>query len=152
MMKMEKMRPQDCHEVWMLQRECFSVPWSEDSIESMMNVPGYHHLIIRQGERLVGYIGMKMVLDEADITNVAVAPDCRRQGLGRQLLGGLLEKARQEHIVRIFLEVRASNEAAFSLYEQAGFQQVDVRKNYYEKPREDARLMMWEEAAQPCVR
>ncbi|MDO5146985.1 MAG: ribosomal protein S18-alanine N-acetyltransferase [Eubacteriales bacterium] len=149
MIEIKEMQPQDCHEVWLLQRDCFSHPWSESGIEEMFCTPGYHNLILCQKKRVIGYIGMKSVMDEADITNVAIAPDCRRQGMGKMLLERLLEDARDKKIERIYLEVRVSNEAAMALYEQAGFCQVGIRKNYYEKPMEDARIMMWELTARP---
>lgn len=142
--EIKEMTREDSADVWELQKQCFSVPWSLDSIEAMFVTEGYHNLVARQGETLVGYIGIKAVLDEADITNVAVHPAWRRQGIGRKLLHGLLEDAAQRGIRRIFLEVRESNAAARKLYAQAGFLDVDKRKNYYEKPKEDACIMTWE--------
>ena len=87
---------------------------------------------------------MKMVLDEADITNVAVLPSHRKKGIAGKLLKQLLEEAKKQNLHRIYLEVRASNIAAVTLYEHAGFKEVGKRKNYYEHPQEDARLMLWQ--------
>lgn len=144
MIVIRTMSERDSSAVWELEKKCFSVPWSEESIRAMFSEKGYWNLKARDDGSLVGYIGMKAVLDEADITNVAVDPDRRRQGIGKMLLRGLLAKAGELGIRRIFLEVRVSNTAARALYEQAGFRTVDVRKNYYEKPKEDAYIMVWE--------
>lgn len=144
MIVIRTMSERDSSAVWELEKKCFSVPWSEESIRAMFSEEGYWNLTARDDGSLVGYIGMKAVLDEADITNVAVDPDRRRQGIGKMLLRGLLAKAGDMGIRRIFLEVRVSNTAARALYEQAGFRTVDVRKNYYEKPKEDAYIMVWE--------
>lgn len=144
MIVIRTMSERDSRAVWELEKKCFSVPWSEESIRAMFSEKGYWNLTARDDGSLVGYIGMKAVLDEADITNVAVDPDRRRQGIGKMLLRALLVKAGELGIRRIFLEVRVSNTAARVLYEQAGFRTVDVRKNYYEKPKEDAYIMVWE--------
>lgn len=141
--EIREMTQEDSQDVWILQKQCFSVPWSLDSIQKMFVTEGYYNLIAKQGEVLVGYIGMKTVLDEADITNVAVHPAWRRQEIGKKLLQGLLERAVQQGVCQIFLEVRESNIAARKLYTQAGFKDVDKRKNYYEKPKEDAYIMTW---------
>ena len=73
---------------------------------------------------------------------MAVHPQWRRRGIGQMLLTDLLGKAAGRNVKRIFLEVRVSNEAALALYSQAGFQIIDKRKNYYEKPKEDAYIMV----------
>lgn len=144
MIVIRTMSERDSSAVWELEKKCFSVPWSEESIRAMFSEKGYWNLTAMDDGSLIGYIGMKAVLDEADITNVAVDPDRRRQGIGKMLLRELLAKAGELGIRRIFLEVRVSNTAARALYEQAGFRTVDGRKNYYEKPKEDAYIMVWE--------
>ena len=123
-------------------KECFSVPWSVEGLKEMFHTEGYSFLA--KEEEVIGYVGMKMVLDEADITNVAVLPSHRKKGIARKLLKQLLEEAKKQNLHRIYLEVRASNIAAVTLYEHAGFKEVGQRKNYYDNPREDAILMLWE--------
>lgn len=140
-----KMTEEDCEEVWELQKTCFSTPWSLESIREMFITEGYLSLIALEHDSIVGYIGIKAVLDEADITNVAVHPRWRRRGIGKILLADLLREAVSRSVKQIFLEVRVSNEAALTLYGQAGFQIIDKRKNYYEKPKEDAYIMVWNE-------
>ena len=82
-----------------------------------------------------------VVLDEGYITNVAVRPDCRRQGIAGKLLQVFLDFAKGNHLAFLSLEVRASNYDAIALYGSRGFRSVGRRKNYYEHPREDAIIM-----------
>ena len=142
-MKIREMTFSDCQEVCLLQQKCFSVPWSLESIKEMFVTKGYYNYVAQKDGRLIGYIGMKAVLDEADITNVAVSPEVRRCGVGKMLLAHLIKKAKEHSIWHVFLEVRVSNQPAIGLYEQAGFVKGEIRKQYYEKPTEDALIMVW---------
>ena len=92
-----------------------------------------------QGELpvLCGYAGVKIGLD-SDVMTMGVLPDFRGRGLGRALMDALLELARQRGSERVFLEVRASNIPAITLYEQSGFERGGVTKAYFRNPREDA--------------
>lgn len=135
------MRPEDCEETAELLSACFTHPWTEDSLRAMFLSGDYVSLVARCGREIGGYIGMKTVLDEADITNVAVCPARRGCGIATRLLGDLLAQARVQGITHIYLEVRRSNQAAIALYAHAGFVRTGLRKNYYEAPREDALLM-----------
>ena len=87
-----------------------------------------------------GYAGMTQVLDERDICNVATVPEFRGKGVGRAIVEALIENARETGASVVMLEVRASNKAAITLYEKAGFSLVGKRKNFYSFPREDALL------------
>ena len=92
-------------------------------------------------ERLLGYVWCRFVLDEGEIGNVATAPEERRRGVAAALLSALFAEAERRDAAQLGLEVRESNRAARSLYEKTGFLTVGKRKNYYEKPVEDAILM-----------
>lgn len=92
-------------------------------------------------EKVVGYAGLQVVLDEGYITNVAVRPECRRQGIAGKLLQVFLDFAQGNHLAFLTLEVRASNYDAIALYGSRGFRSVGRRKNYYEHPKEDAIIM-----------
>lgn len=135
------MREDDVCAVAMLERECFSSPWSEQSIAEELSNPPAHFLCARQGERVVGYIGVQEIVGEAYITNVAVTADCRRQGIAEKLLESAESGARERGCVMITLEVRSSNSAAKSLYFKRGFKAVGTRKNFYSSPKEDADIM-----------
>ena len=143
-MKICPMTEADCEKTAFLMKECFSTPWALEGLKEMFHTRGYCSFLAKEGEEVIGYVGMKIVLDEADITNVAVMPSYRKQGIAGKLLAQLLEAAKEQELHSIFLEVRASNVAAITLYEHAGFKEIGQRKNYYDHPREDARLMQWE--------
>lgn len=124
-----------------LEKECFSDPWSERSIASELNNPLSLWLVALDGNRVTGYVGSQTVLGESDMMNLAVSPEYRQQGVGRKLVTILIDRLRQEGSHSITLEVRASNLPACKLYESLGFAHVGLRKGYYEKPREDARIL-----------
>ena len=90
--------------------------------------------------QVLGYAGLHVVLDEGYIDNVAVRPDCRRQGIGARLLE-VFCRFGQAHLAFLTLEVRPSNAAAVALYEKHGFQEAGRRKDYYTEPTEDALLL-----------
>ena len=98
-------------------------------------------------DRVVGYAGLQAVLDEGYITNVAVRPECRKQGVASKLLQVFLDFAEGNHLAFLSLEVRASNYDAIALYGSRGFRSVGRRKNYYEHPKEDAIIMTKEFAS-----
>ena len=124
-----------------LEKVCFSDPWSVNSIAYELTNKLSHWLVAVEGEKVLGYIGSQTVLGEADMMNVAVSPDARRQGIGRALILRLVEdlKAQGSHI--LVLEVRASNQGAIDLYHSLDFVQVGRRPNYYRNPKEDALIL-----------
>lgn len=145
MLRTRQMDPGDCPAVEQLFRECFSHPWEGKAIEAMFTAGGYYSLVAEnEKNEIIGYVGMRSVCDEADITNVAVRPDARRKGIAHLLVRRLLETAGQEGIRSVYLEVRASNRPAFLLYEHAGFRVCGRRRDYYTEPTEDAILMICE--------
>ena len=110
-MRICPMAETDCEQTEILMKECFSVPWSVDALKEMFHTKGYCSFLAKEETEVIGYIGMKVVLDEADITNVAVLPAYRKKGIARKLLVQLLDEARQQGIYSIYLEVRDSNAA-----------------------------------------
>ena len=136
-------------EEWMLpqleelEKLCFSLPWTIEQLRSQL--PDEHHIFLTalEGEHLLGYVGMMYVLDEGYISNVAVAPEARRKGIGDALIEELMRRAELLGLAFVTLEVRQSNAQAAALYEKHGFTAVGKRKNYYDLPREDAVLMTY---------
>lgn len=122
-----------------IEKACFHAPWSADMLHEELGKGIF--LVAEQDGEVAGYVGCQTVLDEGYITNVAVSPDCRRQGIGRTLIEELKKRAAQSGLSFITLEARASNAPAIALYEGAGFRQVGVRRNFYTAPAEDAVLM-----------
>ena len=132
-------------EVAELERICFSVPWSRNMLaEELDNLLSAFLVALDEGGRVVGYAGVQIILDEGYITNVAVRPECRRQGIAAKLLQVFLDFAKANRLAFLTLEVRASNYEAIALYGSRGFRSVGRRKNYYEHPKEDAIIMTLE--------
>ncbi len=140
-MQLSPMQTCDVTAVAGLEKECFSVPWSEKSLMSELDNPLSVWLVAREGETLAGYIGAQAVLDEADMMNLAVAPQYRQCGIGTALVRALVDTLRERGVRTLTLEVRASNETAIRVYAALGFAQVGRRRNYYEKPKEDALIL-----------
>ena len=129
-------------EVAELERICFSVPWSRNMLaEELDNLLSAFLVALDDNDKVVGYAGVQVVLDEGYITNVAVRPDCRRQGIAAKLLQVFLDFAKANSLAFLTLEVRASNYDAIALYGSRGFRSVGRRKNSYEHPQEDAIIM-----------
>jgi len=123
-----------------MEKECFSVPWTREMLLYQMRGNNVFLAAVNNGE-VMGYIGMMFVLDEGYISNVAVTGKYRRKGIAKALISALEAKCREMHLSFMTLEVRESNTPAISLYAGLGFEEVGVRKNYYDKPRENAILM-----------
>ena len=129
-------------EVAELERVCFTTPWSRNMLaEELDNYLSAFLVALDDNDKVAGYAGLQAVLDEGYITNVAVRPDCRRQGIAGKLLQVFLDFAKGNHLAFLSLEVRASNYDAIALYGSRGFRSVGRRKNYYEHPREDGIIM-----------
>jgi len=124
-----------------LEEVCFTDPWPESSIRDELSNPLSLWLVAQEGELVVGYIGSQSVLGEADILNVAVAPDHRRCGIAEQLLLQLEKTLKQQEVRSLTLEVRPSNLPAVTLYEKLGYKQVGCRRGYYHHPKEDAFIL-----------
>ena len=124
-----------------LEQMCFSSPWSEASIRSELENPLSVWLTAVEDGKVTGYIGSQCVPPEADAMNLAVAPQCRRQGLGEALMRALMHTLMQQGIERLLLEVRVSNAPARALYKKLGFSEVGRRPGYYVNPKEDALIL-----------
>lgn len=124
-----------------LEKACFSDPWSDKSIASELANEYSLWLVEEQDGRLAGYVGSQAAPPEADVMNLAVAPDSRRQGLGRALMCELMRRLRENGMESLSLEVRESNSPALTLYTKLGFRQVGKRPRYYVNPTEDALIL-----------
>ena len=134
--------PRHLPELEALEKRCFSLPWTEEML--MGQLPDDNHEFLAaesESGELLGYVGMMTVLDEGYISNVAVAPEQRRQGIADALIAALLERASLRALSFVTLEVREHNGPAIALYAKHGFVPVGLRKNYYEAPVENAILM-----------
>ena len=141
MITYELMSDQYVAQVAALEAVCFSAPWSEHAVAGELTNPLSLWLVAIDGEKVVGYIGSQSVMGEADMMNIAVLPEYRRQRIGQSLVNRLITQLQLKQVHCLSLEVRISNESAKKMYEKLGFQQVGRRPNYYSAPKEDALIL-----------
>lgn len=143
--EVSEMQLADLDAVLEIEVHSFPTPWSRRAFWSELTQNIYaHYIVARLDGVIVGYGGMWVILDEAHVTNIAVHPEYRRLGIGKRVLVDLMERARSRSATRMTLEVRKSNSAAQSLYEQMGFVAKGIRKGYYSDLKEDA-IIMWKD-------
>jgi ribosomal-protein-alanine acetyltransferase len=123
-------------EILLTVREAAS--WSSQGLTEFVTLPGVVALISERGGKATGFVLGRMTVDEAEVLNLAVLAECRRQGEGRALLEELLRRFAESGVSRVFLEVRESNRAAMVFYEKQGFRRAGRREDYYQDPREAA--------------
>lgn len=140
-MEYRLMKATDVAQVAALEKLCFSAPWSENAVAGELTNPLSLWVVAIDGDKLAGYVGSQSVLGEADMMNLAVDPAYRRQGVGTQLVCNLVDKLKENKVICLTLEVRASNVQAIGLYQGLGFAQVGRRPNYYSNPKEDALIL-----------
>ena len=126
-----------------LERICFSRPWSRKMLAEELENACAAFLVAEEPEthRVLGYAGVLVMADEGYITNVAVFPEYRRQGIAAQIIKVFCDFAEGNHLAFLTLEVRPTNTAAIELYRSFGFEEVGRRKNYYDLPKEDALIL-----------
>ena len=140
-MILREMLIDDLEQVMEIERELFHVPWTKEGFFTFLTREDAMFLVVEEKEQILGYCGLLMVLDEGDITNVAVRPDHRKQGIADAILTAVFLAAQKRGIRTIYLEVRESNIPAQKLYEKHGFVPCGIRKNFYRKPTEHAIVM-----------
>lgn len=142
-MRIRLMTAEDVPAVALIEKDCFSEPWSEQGfLDGMDNSAVF--LVAEDEDKIVGYIGMYVMVPEGEITNVAVAKEARGSGTGATLIEVMQQWAAEHGVERIVLEVRMSNDPAIHVYEKRGFTTIGVRKNFYRFPTEDAGIMEWQ--------
>lgn len=147
--RVEPMTAQDLDRVLEIEALSYSTPWSRRAFVSEVTDNSYaYYFVARRDGVIVGYVGMWVILDEAHITNIAVAPECRRLGIGQTMLETMFERAKEHGATRMTLEVRVSNLGARALYRKLGFADRGLRKGYYTDSNEDA-IIMWKDDLGP---
>lgn len=136
--RIEVMNETHLKDLVLLEKQCFSTPWSEKALRSELDRDNSRFFVAITKNEVSGYIGANNVLGEVYIDNIAVFYNYRGFGIGESLLRHLIKVSEDENCDLVTLEVRVSNTPARNLYEKLGFQNVGVRKNFYEQPKEDA--------------
>ena len=137
-MRIEKMTSGHLDDVYIIETECFSHPWSKQSLEEELNNETSLFLVAKEENEVIGYIGMSIVIDEGYIFNVAVRENHRNKGVATALINELVTYGKKNNFSFITLEVRESNLPAISLYSKFGFIKAGERKDYYSNPKENA--------------
>ena len=148
-MMIRSMKETDLQRVFEIEQVCFSDPWTLQGFKDSLSESSAHLMIIEddQGD-IAGYACLYLVMDEGEIVNVAIDPVYRQKGYGAKLVSSLIKFGLDRGAERFFLEVRKSNEAGLALYRSLGFTECGIRKGFYENPKEDAVLMLWEKTSQ----
>ncbi|MGH3856085.1 MAG: ribosomal protein S18-alanine N-acetyltransferase [Pseudonocardiaceae bacterium] len=133
------MSPEDVHRCAELEHLLFDIddPWSHAVFVEAL-AAGHYYLSAREGDALVGYVGLARVGREAEVHTLAVDPAHQRRGIGRALLRAALDHAGE---ASVFLEVRTDNESAIQLYRSEGFEVIGIRRGYYQASGADAFTM-----------
>lgn len=136
------LQPSDLTAAYGIEQRSHAFPWSEKTFASNQG-ERYFNLRLDVDGEMAAFAVTQVVLDEATLFNIAVSPDYQRRGLGRTLLEHLISELEKRAVTTLWLEVRASNQAAIALYECLGFNEVTIRRNYYpaKDGREDAIVM-----------
>ena len=140
-MILREMLVDDLEQVMEIEEELFSVPWTKEGFLTFLMKDNAMFLVVEEKGQILGYCGLLTVLDEGDVTNVAVRKERQREGIGHFLMDSLIRLAEQQGVTTIHLEVRVGNETAIRLYERMGFKRDGIRRKYYTDPVEDALLM-----------
>ena len=137
-----RMEEKDVEQIVAIEKDTFSQPWSEVDFRKAWKDSHNIYFVVEKGREIIGYCGLWSVVDEGQITNVAIRRDARGQGLATKMMTALLEEGIKEGLTAFTLEVRVGNHSARSVYKKLGFEEAGVRPNFYDHPKEDA-VIMW---------
>lgn len=132
----------DINDVLEISSLSFKTPWSKESYIQELANPLANYIVAKCNDKVIGFVGTWIIIDESHITNIAVHPDFRRNNVASALLNSLIELTKNLNCTSYTLEVRANNIAAQNLYKKYGFIEEGIRKNYYQDNKEDA-IIMW---------
>lgn len=128
----------DAYGISVIEKECFSAPWSENQVKDEISKDNAIFLTAKSEGILCGYISGQLILDEFYINNVAVSEKYRNSGIASSLITALTDRLRSTECALATLEVRESNINARRLYEKFGFINLGIRKDFYSAPKENA--------------
>ena len=137
------MKEEDIDQILEVEHASFTTPWSREAFYNELHNNRFAvYIVLEENNKILGYCGAWIVIDEAHVTNVAILPEYWGRKLGEALLQKMMSMAREMGAKSMTLEVRVTNHAAQSLYRKLGFQDGGIRKNYYSDNQEDG-LVMW---------
>ncbi len=137
--KIREMRKEDIPSIIILEKELFSTAWEEEMF--LEEIEKQYAYVLQEENEIIGYVCGWKILDEFNITNIAIASDFQRQGFGELLVRFIISKLLKDECYKFYLEVRESNNKAQRLYEKIGFSVIGSRKKYYHTPEEDAQIL-----------
>ena len=137
-----QMREKDVARVAQIEKICFITPWSYNSLLGELSNDVAYYVVAVDGDEVCGYAGMWVMFDEAHMTNIAVDPEHRKQGIARKMILHLMKTALDKGAERMTLEVRENNHNAQRLYASLDFAYAGTRKHYYSDTGENA-LILW---------
>lgn len=141
MYTIREMTAADVQAVSEVEHDVFTTAWSPEMFAQEMTNPLTTYLLVCMDEEVIGFAGFWLVVDEAQVTNIAIKQDWQSRGYGRVLVNKLMQTAKAKGALSISLEVRPSNKTARKLYEKLGFAEVGIRPGYYQDNGENAILM-----------
>ena len=130
--KIEKMRLIDLNNIKDNLQNDFDDFWNYNILKEEIKSNNSKYIVAKVDNEVVGFAGIKIIMDEADIMNIVTKKSFRNHGIGTLLLDNLISMTHELHLSRISLEVNAENLPAIHLYEKFGFQNLGIRKNYYQ--------------------
>lgn len=142
--KITKMSSEDISQIYEIEKEAFPIPWEVSTFEHELSNILATYLVAKINDKVVGFIGAWFVMDECQITNIAVHKDYRKNLIATQLVAELFKECKKHGTNYVMLEVRTNNIAAQKLYAKYGFKEEVIRKDYYKNPdgtHEDALVM-----------
>lgn len=141
--KMRPMTHEDLPTIMELEKENFATPWHLEHFEYELDENPFSKLfVLEMDQKILGYYGIWITFEECQITTIAVSDEFKGKGYGNVLMEHLIHEAKEALCERISLEVRVSNERAQNLYRKYGFENISIRRGYYEDNHEDAYVMM----------
>lgn len=142
-MEIRPLRREDIPAIVEIETEAFSTPWRAETFRGLIGRDSVEVLVMTdEAEGVVAYAVLWCIMDQGELANLAVTSRRRGGGLGKRLLRHVMRTARDRGVRKLYLEVRSSNSRAMDLYRAEGFSDVGVRRGYYERPKEDAVIMM----------
>jgi len=139
------MQAADLPAVMKIENQSYDFPWSEEIFRDCL-ANSYQSMLYVDQQQIQAYAVSQNIVDECHLLNLTVRPEARSRGIGKKMLQYLINQARRNDIGSLFLEVRVSNIAAITLYDQLGFNEIGVRRDYYpaSNGREDALVFAYE--------